>query len=169
MKAKKILVMGVSGCGKSLIGSEIANSLGLPFHDGDDYHPKANVEKMAQGTPLNDSDRIGWLETLNRIYIESNAAVIACSALKPAYRDILRRENDDLVIVYLKGDFETIWSRHQQRANHYFNGESMLRSQFETLVEPSEAEAVHIDIAQDVNQVVQACLDAIKERKHAPI
>lgn len=100
MKAKKILVMGVSGCGKSLIGSEIAKSLNLPFYDGDDYHPLANVEKMRQGTPLTDDDRIGWLHTLNRLYVENEAAVIACSALKPEYRDILRLENQDLVIVF---------------------------------------------------------------------
>lgn len=163
MKAKKILVMGVSGCGKSLIGSEIAKSLNLPFYDGDDYHPQANVEKMRQGTPLTDDDRIGWLHTLNRLYVENEAAVIACSALKPEYRDILRLENQDLVIVFLKGDFETIWSRHQKRDNHYFNGESMLRSQFEALREPTLKEALHIDIRHSVEEVVEQALQAIEE------
>ncbi|WCP69733.1 gluconokinase [Vibrio tubiashii] len=163
MKAKKILVMGVSGCGKSLIGSEIAKSLNLPFYDGDDYHPLANVEKMRQGTPLTDDDRIGWLHTLNRLYVENEAAVIACSALKPEYRDILRLENQDLVIVFLKGDFETIWSRHQKRDNHYFNGESMLRSQFEALREPTQEEALHIDIRHSVEEVVEQALQAIEE------
>lgn len=163
MKVKKILVMGVSGCGKSLIGKEIADKLSLPFYDGDDYHPKANVEKMAQGIPLDDCDRLGWLETLNRIYVENDAAVIACSALKPAYRDILRRNNQQLAIVYLKGDFDTIWSRHKQRANHYFNGEAMLKSQFEALVEPSDDEALFIDIASDVDTVVESALIALKE------
>ena len=163
MKAKKILVMGVSGCGKSLIGSEIAKSLNLPFYDGDDYHPQANVEKMRQGTPLTDDDRIGWLHTLNRLYVENEAAVIACSALKPEYRDILRLDNQDLVIVFLKGDFETIWSRHQKRDNHYFNGESMLRSQFEALREPTPEEALHIDIRHSVEEVVEQALQAIEE------
>lgn len=162
MKAKKILVMGVSGCGKSLIGSEIANALNLPFHDGDDYHPQTNVEKMAQGIPLTDDDRIGWLETLNTVYTENDNAVIACSALKPAYRDILRRNNDELVIVYLKGDFETIWNRHKARENHYFNGEVMLQSQFDALVEPTQKEALHIDISQDVQSVINDALSAIK-------
>ncbi|NOH78328.1 gluconokinase [Vibrio sp. RE86] len=164
MKAKKILVMGVSGCGKSLIGSEIANALNLPFHDGDDYHPQANVDKMAEGIPLNDDDRQGWLETLNKVYTENDAAVIACSALKPSYRDILRHNNDELVIVYLKGDFDTIWNRHKARENHYFNGEAMLKSQFEALVEPTTDEALHIDIKLSVEDVVKQSLVAIEER-----
>ena len=119
---------------------------------------------MAQGIPLDDCDRLGWLETLNRIYVENDAAVIACSALKPAYRDILRRNNQQLAIVYLKGDFDTIWSRHKQRANHYFNGEAMLKSQFEALVEPSDDEALFIDITSDVDTVVESALIALKER-----
>jgi gluconokinase len=165
MKAKKILVMGVSGCGKSLIGSEIANALNLPFHDGDDYHPQTNVEKMAQGIPLTDDDRIGWLETLNKVYTENDSAVIACSALKPAYRDILRRNNDELVIVYLQGGFDTIWNRHKARENHYFNGEAMLQSQFDALVEPNQDEALFIDISQDVKAVLSDALNAIKQRE----
>lgn len=164
MKAKKILVMGVSGCGKSLIGSELAKSLKLPFYDGDDFHPQANVEKMRQGIPLDDADRSGWLDTLNKLYVDNECAVIACSALKPEYRDILRRNNESLVIVYLKGDFDTIWARHKNRANHYFNGEAMLRSQFDTLVEPSIAEALHIDIAQSVEKVLKQALTAIEAR-----
>lgn len=95
MKPKKILVMGVSGCGKSSIGSKIADALGLKFFDGDDYHPQDNVDKMRQGIPLTDDDRLGWLQTLNRLFIEQAGAVIACSALKPAYRDILRADNDN--------------------------------------------------------------------------
>ncbi|MGR5556672.1 gluconokinase [Vibrio fortis] len=163
MKAKKILVMGVSGCGKSLIGSEIANALNLPFHDGDDYHPQSNVDKMAEGIPLNDDDRQGWLETLNKVYVENEAAVIACSALKPAYRDILRNNNQEFVIVYLQGSFDTIWNRHKLRENHYFNGEAMLKSQFEALVEPEQSEALFIDISQDVQGVVADALQAIKQ------
>ncbi len=162
MKAKKILVMGVSGCGKSLIGREIAQALQLPFFDGDDYHPVTNVEKMRQGIPLNDDDRSGWLDTLNRIYCENDAAVIACSALKPEYRDRLQTNNQELLIVYLKGDFDTIWSRHQQRSNHYFNGERMLRSQFDALVEPTTDEAFHIDIAYPVEVVLKQALIAIE-------
>ncbi|WP_394126439.1 gluconokinase [Vibrio hepatarius] len=163
MKAKKILVMGVSGCGKSLIGSEIANALNLPFHDGDDYHPQTNVEKMAQGIPLTDEDRIGWLETLNKVYVQNDSAVIACSALKPAYRDILRHNNEELVIVYLQGDFDTIWNRHKARENHYFNGSAMLKSQFEALVEPEQGEALFIDISQDAQAVIAETLRSIRQ------
>ncbi|WP_082242599.1 gluconokinase, partial [Vibrio coralliirubri] len=110
---KKILVMGVSGCGKSLIGSRIAQALDLQFFDGDDFHPQSNVEKMRQGIPLTDEDRQGWLGTLNKQYIEQPSSVIACSALKPQYRDILRKNNEGLVIVYLQGSFDTIWNRHK--------------------------------------------------------
>ncbi|MDH5880829.1 gluconokinase [Vibrio sp. S/42/10] len=163
MKSKKILVMGVSGCGKSLIGSRIAEALTLQFFDGDDFHPQSNVEKMRQGIPLTDEDRQGWLETLNKQYIEQPNAVIACSALKPQYREILRENNEDLVIVYLQGSFDTIWNRHKARENHYFNGQEMLKSQFATLVEPELDEALFVDISQDVEQVVESALKQIKQ------
>ncbi|MFH4618624.1 gluconokinase [Vibrio furnissii] len=162
MKPKKILVMGVSGCGKSSIGSKIADALGLKFFDGDDYHPQDNVDKMRQGIPLTDDDRLGWLQTLNRLFIEQTGAVIACSALKPAYRDILRANNDDLVIVYLQGDYETIWSRLQQRSDHYFQGEAMLKSQFDTLVEPDANEAIFVDISQSLDGVLAQALQALE-------
>lgn len=161
MKAKKILVMGVSGCGKSSVGSEIAERLGLTFFDGDDFHPQHNVDKMSQGVPLTDEDRYGWLKTLNKLFIDSDTAVIACSALKPQYRDILRENNQELVIVYLKGDYDTIWSRLSQRDDHYFQGERMLRSQFDTLIEPQSDEAIFVDIAQPMSQVVDEALQAI--------
>ncbi|WP_394246056.1 gluconokinase [Vibrio profundi] len=163
MKSKKILVMGVSGCGKSLIGSRIAKALDLQFFDGDDFHPETNVEKMRQGIPLTDEDRQGWLETLNQQFISQPSAVIACSALKPQYRDILRKNNEELVIVYLQGSFDTIWNRHKNRENHYFNGEQMLKSQFEALVEPQKGEALFVDIAQDVEQVVESALALLKK------
>ncbi len=162
MKPKKILVMGVSGCGKSSIGSKIADVLGLKFFDGDDYHPQDNVDKMRQGIPLTDDDRLGWLQTLNRLFIEQAGAVIACSALKPEYRDILRANNDDLVIVYLQGDYETIWSRLQQRSDHYFQGEAMLKSQFDTLVEPNANEAIFVDISQSLDGVLTQALQALE-------
>lgn len=164
MKAKKILVMGVSGCGKSSVGSEIAHRLGLTFFDGDDFHPQHNVDKMRQGVPLTDEDRYGWLKTLNKLFIDSDSAVIACSALKPQYRDILRTNNEELIIVYLQGDYDTIWSRLSQRDDHYFQGERMLRSQFDTLIEPQANEAIFVDIAQPMSQVVEQALQAIAAR-----
>ncbi|ENF8749275.1 gluconokinase [Vibrio fluvialis] len=163
MKPRKILVMGVSGCGKSSIGSKIAEALGLKFFDGDDYHPKQNVEKMRQGIPLTDEDRYGWLQTLNRLFIEQESAVIACSALKPEYRDILRTNNEELVTVYLQGDYDTIWSRLKQRSDHYFQGEKMLKSQFAILVEPQAGEAIFVDISQSLDDVVAQALTAISQ------
>ncbi|MBR9883291.1 MAG: gluconate kinase, partial [Oceanospirillales bacterium] len=121
MMQKKFIVMGVSGCGKSLIGSLLAKRLSLPFFDGDDYHPIENVEKMRQGMPLNDDDRYGWLQTLNQLINREEGLVVACSSLKPQYRAQLRAGNN-AQLIYLKGDIETIWARHNRREGHYFNG-----------------------------------------------
>ncbi|GAB3488072.1 gluconokinase [Marinomonas epiphytica] len=158
---KKIVVLGVSGSGKSSIGQRIADALNLDFYDGDDFHSQANIDKMSSGTPLNDDDRQGWLITLNHLLKEKDNAVLACSGLKPEYRSALREGVDDLTMVYLKGSFETIWQRHQQRNSHYFNGREMLESQFATLIEPSEDEAIVVDIAQEVDNVVQDALTRI--------
>ncbi len=155
---KKYVVMGVSGCGKSSIGHSLATSLGIPFFDGDDYHSSENVEKMRNGIPLTDEDRKEWLIKLNTLIQEQDNLVLACSALKPEYRDILKRGCDELIFCYLKGDFDTIWSRHQAREGHYFQGSAMLESQFNTLIEPSEQEALHIDINQPPEKVVHDIL-----------
>ncbi len=152
---KRIIVLGVSGSGKSLIGQQVADHFGYPFFDGDDFHSDANVEKMRQGMPLNDDDREGWLITLNQLLIDNPAAVLACSALKPKYRTALRQGVDEVKLLYLKGDIETIWQRHQQRDGHFFNGRAMLESQFEALVEPTENEAFVVDIAHDAKTVLQ--------------
>lgn len=154
MKAYKIVVMGVSGCGKSLIGSQLAKALQLNFFDGDDYHCAANIQKMSEGIPLTDDDREGWLNTLNTLITEQENAVVACSALTPKYREILSRDTEELQFVYLKGDFDTIWQRHQKRENHYFNGQSLLKNQFDTLIEPNAEEALIVDIRQSVEQIV---------------
>lgn len=154
MKAHKIVVMGVSGCGKSLIGSELAKALQLNFFDGDDYHSEDNIQKMSQGIPLTDVDREDWLKSLNTLINEKKHAVVACSALNPKYRKILKQGNPDLQFIYLKGDFDTIWQRHEKRENHYFNGQSLLINQFDTLIEPSSTEAIIIDIKQTVTQII---------------
>lgn len=162
---KKIIVMGVSGCGKSSMGKRIADHYGYPFFDGDDYHCEANVEKMRQGIPLTDADRLGWLNTLNGILTQHESAVVACSGLKPEYRAILRKGVKDLAIVYLKGDFDTIWQRHQKRDGHYFNGKTMLESQFATLVEPTnEADVISIDISQTRDEVFNNSIAALEAR-----
>lgn len=160
---KKIIVLGVSGSGKSSIGQRLAEQLGYPFFDGDDYHSDANVKKMATGTPLNDADRMGWLATLNQLLKDNQSAVIACSGLKPEYRNILRNGVDQFAMVYLKGDIETIWQRHQKRDGHYFKGRGMLESQFATLVEPTSDEAIIIDIDQDVDAIVSEALQQLKQ------
>ncbi|MGR5177378.1 gluconokinase [Vibrio parahaemolyticus] len=158
---RKYIVMGVSGCGKSSIGQAVADKLNIPFFDGDDYHSEANVQKMQSGVPLTDEDRRSWLIRLNALLRENDSLVVACSALKPEYRDILGNGCQDLVYLYLKGDFETIWSRHKARQGHYFQGSAMLESQFETLIEPSENEALHIDIKQTPTQITQDILSRI--------
>ncbi|QUJ67924.1 gluconokinase [Photobacterium sp. GJ3] len=163
MTPKKMIVMGVSGCGKSSIGSHLAKTLGLNFFDGDDFHPPENVRKMSQGIPLNDDDRTEWLATLNQLLRQESHAVLACSALKPDYRAQLRDGVDDLVWVYLQGDFGTIWQRHQQRSDHYFNGRTMLESQFATLVEPAQDEALFVDIRQTQAAVLQEILNRLPE------
>ncbi|MEF1309218.1 gluconokinase [Vibrio mytili] len=158
---KKYIVMGVSGCGKSSIGDSLAKSLNIPFFDGDDYHPAANVEKMRNGVPLTDEDRKEWLLTLNALIQEQDNLVLACSALKPEYRETLRSGCTDLTFCYLKGDFDTIWSRLKAREDHYFQGSAMLKSQFNTLIEPSEEEAIYIDINQPPKNVVNDILSKV--------
>lgn len=102
-KIPKVVVMGVSGCGKSLTGTRLAQELGVPFYDADDYHSRANVEKMAAGIPLTDEDRLGWLDDLAElIRREESGLVLACSALKRAYRERLQRRNPETCFVYLK-------------------------------------------------------------------
>ncbi len=157
----KYVIMGVSGCGKSSIGTALANQLGIPFFDGDDYHPAENVKKMQSGTPLTDADRQSWLETLNHIIVKESNLVVACSALKPEYRCTLRKNCPDLRFIYLKGDFETIWQRHKKRQGHYFQGSAMLESQFNTLVEPEKSEAIHIDINNEPDKIVTRIIQHI--------
>ncbi|WP_417877736.1 gluconokinase [Vibrio sp.] len=158
---KKYVVMGVSGCGKSSIGDSLAKSLNIPFFDGDDYHPAENVEKMSNGIPLTDEDRKEWLLTLNALIQEQDNLVLACSALKPEYREALRAGCNELTFCYLKGDFDTIWARLKAREDHYFQGSAMLESQFSTLVEPSEQEAIYIDINQPPEKVVEDILSKV--------
>lgn len=134
-----VIIMGVSGSGKSTIGRLLAERLACVFLDADDFHPPENVAKMRGGTPLDDHDRAGWLVRL-RTEIERHleagtTAVLACSALRGRYRDELRRPGEPVHIAYLRGDFPTIARRLEARAGHYMPA-ALLRSQFETLEEP---------------------------------
>lgn len=157
---KAIVVMGVSGSGKTTVAKKLAKKLNYFFYDADDFHPKANIEKMSRGVPLNDDDRLPWLESL-RDLLQKNLkfgkpTIMACSALKKSYRDILRQAGK-VKIVYLKGDFETIYSRMQER-KHFMKPE-MLKSQFADLEEPNNA--IEIDISADLGTVLSKTLAAL--------
>jgi gluconokinase len=131
-----VVVMGVSGCGKSTIGSMLGDRLGVPFQDGDDLHPASNKAKMSAGIPLDDHDRLPWLEVIGRTLRQSQddgtSRIIACSALKRSYRDLLRRHVPDVVFVHLTGDRQTLLERMNAR-DHEFMPSALLDSQLSTL------------------------------------
>lgn len=154
----RILVMGVSGSGKSHVGHQLALDLGATFVDGDDYHSPANVAKMASGTPLNDDDRSEWLDTLAAHFAKYRARdaslVIACSGLKKRYRDRLREGDPGLRILYLEGSRDLLLQRLETRAGHFFKGDSMLASQLADLESPSEEEAFIASIVLTPSEIV---------------
>lgn len=160
------ILMGVSGSGKTLIGQKLAHRLDLPFYDGDDFHPESNIEKMESGKPLNDRDRKPWLESLAkhaRQWQQEGGAVLACSALKKSYRDILRsRESENICFIYLKGTPSLIADRIFGRKDH-FMPEDLLESQFEALEEPQNAITVSVD--QTPDEVIRSILNKLEERK----
>lgn len=161
MTLPKVVVMGVSGSGKSLIGERLAERLQVPFFDADDFHSPRNVEKMRSGIPLTDEDRVGWLQDLAELIRREPGLVLACSALKRRYRDQLREAGNEVVFLYLAGDFETIRTRLAERGNHYFQGEAMLRNQFDQLEPPGKDEAHIIDIRQAPDTILAQCLAAV--------
>ena len=150
-----VLLMGVSGAGKTTVGTMLAAQLGWEFADGDDYHPAANVEKMRNGIPLTDADREPWLESLRSLIVAWIAAgksgVLACSALKQAYRDRLM-VGASVRVVYLKADRELLRERLLLRRGHYMK-EGMLESQIATLEEP--ADAIVLDARLSVTDTVR--------------
>jgi len=153
------VVMGVSGSGKTVIGQSLARTLGVDFIDGDDYHPAENVRRMAAGIPLTDADRAGWLDALAARIRQSREAgtglVVACSALKRSYRDILRTAAPDLRLVFLAGERALIGERLAARSGHYMPA-SLLDSQLATLEVPSPGENVWtVDITRSPSDIVQ--------------
>lgn len=158
------VVMGVSGCGKSTIGEQLAQKLNLPFHDGDDFHSQANIDKMAHGTPLNDDDRHDWLETLAAKLAEweqAGGAVLACSALKEKYRDTLQSQSrEPLHWVFLDGPKELLLERMGKRKGHYMHS-NMLDSQLATLERP--AYALRLSIEHTPEELVAEVLAALAQ------
>ena len=155
--------MGVSGCGKTTIGKLLSRKVQLPFYDADDFHPKANINKMAIGLPLNDEDRLPWLKILGtqiKAWEKKGGAVLACSALKESYRKLLVTvPKDKIQFIYLSGSYNLIKEQIISRKNHFFD-ESLLQSQFDTLEIPKNAFQVSIEHSPD--QIVQKITDYLK-------
>lgn len=157
-----VILMGVSGSGKTTIGRKLAQDLKGPFYDADNYHSPANREKMGRGIPLTDEDRISWLQILHdemKIWdAENSRTFLACSALKQKYRDQL---SEGLAVqwVYLKGDKEVLRQRLQGRKDH-FAGPQLLESQMEALEEPSNA--LLVDIRKEPDTIVKQLVEALK-------
>jgi gluconokinase len=151
-----IVLMGVAGCGKTTVGKLLSQSLNWEFIDADDFHSAESIDKMTRGIPLDDADRRPWLEKLHTLIQENlesgRNAIVACSALKHSYRDMLLID-ERVRLVYLKGSYELIATRLRVRADHYMNP-ALLRSQFETLEEP--ADALIIDVALSPEMIVDA-------------
>lgn len=163
MKTTGLIVMGVAGSGKTSVGKELAARLGWDFFDADGFHPPGNVAKMAAGIPLEDGDRAPWLDALHDLLARTLRAgrhpVLACSALKQQYRDMLLKGNPGIRLVYLQGSYELILSRMTDRTDHYMKP-GMLRSQYEALEEPQDA--LTMDITQSVEVIVEAVLHSLK-------
>lgn len=153
-----VIVMGVSGVGKTTIGRALAQRIECAFLDGDDFHPEANVRKMAGGQPLSDEDRWPWLDRLNALLREKEArgepAVLACSALREAYRQRLAEGLREVRIVFLRGDQALIAARLAQRQHHYMPA-SLLESQFAALEPPADALSIVVSGSPE------SCVDAV--------
>jgi len=143
-----IVLMGVSGCGKTTIGERLASKLNTPYFEGDAFHPPSNVAKMSNGISLNDEDRKLWLTVLTKLISEKlkmgEEGVLGCSALKEKYRDQLRVDPEKVLFIYLKGNYDLIFARIKQRQDHYMPP-NLLRSQFKDLQEPVDVFTVNID------------------------
>ena len=151
-----VILMGVSGAGKSTIGRLLAEELDWSFFEGDAFHPQANIDKMSHGIPLTDADREDWLAALENLETDlekqRRTAVIACSALKQAYRNRLLGARQNVRFVYLKGSYDLILKRIEDRRDHFMSND-LLKSQFDTLEEPSGV--LVVDISQPPPAIVR--------------
>lgn len=158
-----IILMGVSGSGKTTIGRALAQRLGCAFYEGDSFHLSSNIEKMSHGIPLTDEDRVPWLHLLNdhvKLQCEQNfSAVYSCSALKTSYREILLDGITNAYIVYLRGSFHLLKERLEHRTAHFMKP-NMLESQFEDLEEPEDAFVVNSN--QTIHDVVNNIVEKLK-------
>ena len=161
----RVVVMGVSGAGKSTIGTLVADAMNFPFVDADSLHPLANIRKMASGTPLNDDDRWPWLDLVGHelATTKTRGVVVACSALKRRYRDAIRTKAPDTIFLHLDGSLEVLSSRLEGRSGH-FMPPKLLESQLEAL-EPMEADesAVVIDVAASMAEILERAVAGIRE------
>lgn len=164
-----VVMMGVSGSGKTTIATKLAERLGWQALEGDKLHPPANIEKMKAGTPLDDDDRWPWLRAIAGAIDDWRAAgvsgVVACSALKRSYREILVGPRKDVVLVYLQGSHELIATRMAARHGH-FMPTGLLDSQFQTLEEPDETEhPIVVSIAPEPDAIVDAIVEKLRQWK----
>ena len=156
--------MGVSGSGKTTVGAALAQRLGVPFADADDFHPAANVAKMSAGIPLDDADRLPWLQTIGRWLADhaDTGAVVSCSALKRWYRDILREAAPTQFFVHLDGSPDVVARRVAGRPAHFMPA-SLLHSQFEALEEPEADEnAIVVSVEPSPKAIADRILSALK-------
>lgn len=159
--------MGVTSSGKTTVGRLLADQLGVPFAEGDAYHPPANIAKMSRGEPLGDADRLPWLRAIAgdiRRWVDTGeGAVVACSALKRTYRDILRDGRREVTLVYLQGDPEVIAARMASRRGHYMPV-TLLPSQLATLEPPDPDEhAIVVDVAGTPEEIAEAVLARLRD------
>lgn len=165
MAGSSVIVMGVCASGKTTIGELLAKKLGRKFIDGDDLHPRANIQKMAAGQPLNDDDRTPWLERIRdaaySLESKNEHGVIVCSALKKCYRDQIRDGNRNVTFLFLDGDKALILERMRQRQGHFMK-ENMVNSQFATLERPDdEPQTLIVSIDVPIEQVVEEAAAAL--------
>jgi carbohydrate kinase (thermoresistant glucokinase family) len=156
-----IIVMGVSGCGKTTIGKRLSEHTGLTYYDADDFHPQSNIDKMSRNVPLTDKDRWPWLQALadNMVSWEAEGgAVLACSALKESYRATLSSGSANISWVFLSGSFDLIKSRMESRNGHYMKS-SLLQSQFDALEMPEYG--LHISIDKNPGEIVNLIISKL--------
>lgn len=161
-KNKVIIIIGVSGSGKTTIGRLLSGELGWKYYEGDNFHPPANIEKLKNGVPLDDADRKPWLESLRDLIRncleQGDSAVVACSALKQRYRDFLLVD-ERVILIYLKGDYELIRERLSKRRGHFLNP-NLLDSQFAALEEPKTA--MQVDVSLSPAEIVKSIRSALR-------